>query len=128
MKKEVKEWWQKNKKKVYIGASIAAGLGAAYFLHKKQLPVAKIKHEIAKDIFRPMCEAEKAANAVYEAIDEEIFTNIAPTLEDMILEEGVDEDIITKVFTIPYAKGGNFENGTYEVKKHVQILVRDMCE
>lgn len=61
----------------------------------------------------------------YQKIDEQIFTEFAPWLEEAILAEGVDEDILMDQLKVPFPKGGDWKNGTYEVVKDILILVRD---
>lgn len=61
-------------------------------------------------------------------IDEDIFTNIAPQIEDLVLEEGADEGYIDVTYDVAFPKFGDYRNGTYNVKKKVEVYVRDMCE
>lgn len=61
-------------------------------------------------------------------IDEAIFTDLAPEIEELVLEEGVDEGLIERFYTVPFFKGGDPANGTYDVTKYVKVLVQDTCE
>ena len=63
-------------------------------------------------------------NAV-RAIDEDIFTDLACKIEDAVLEEGVDECHFDRTYTVPFPKGGDYRDGSYNVLKNVQVLVRD---
>lgn len=119
MKKEIKEWWDNNKQKVYVVGGVALAIGGGYFFFKRKKPIpVKLPDNLT--------EAEKKYNATVKAIDERVFTVLAPALEDLILEEGVDEDIVYDVITVPFAKHGDFAEGLYEVQKEVSICVKDI--
>lgn len=60
-------------------------------------------------------------------VDEDIFSDLAPEIEDLVLAEGVDEGVIERDFSVQFPKYGNGDT-TYIVKKHVKVIVQDMCE
>ena len=61
-------------------------------------------------------------------IDEDIYTNIAPQIEDMVLTEGLDEGYIEEVYTVQYPKFGDYAKGTYDVLKKVTVNVYDVTD
>lgn len=59
-------------------------------------------------------------------IDEKIFTGLACTIEDAVLEEGLGEAFIEEVYNVDFAKGGDIANGIYTVAKNVEVTIRNV--
>ena len=137
MRKEIRQWWKRNKNKVIIGGAIAGAIGG-YIWSKKAGVTVDYDQEAADFVSKYMTKApevakklskfEKAANEAYSKIDEKVFTDMAVELENMILEEGVDESLLEYTVTVPFAKFGDFSKGLYETTKKVQICVQDITD
>ena len=63
-----------------------------------------------------------------QLVDEIIFTDIAPQIEDLVLADGVDEGVIDTTFVVDYPLNGDFGKGVYNGKKNVHVVVRDAWE
>ena len=61
-------------------------------------------------------------------IDEDIFTNIAPQIEDLVLKEGLDEGFIDVCYDVEYPKFGDIKKGIYTVTKNVKVVITDIGE
>lgn len=137
MRKEIRQWWKKNKHKVIIGGAIAGAIGG-YIWSKKTGVAVNYDQEAADFVSKYMTKApeatkklskfEKAAHEAYSKIDEKVFTDMAVELENMILEEGTDESLLEYTVTVPFAKFGDFSKGLYETTKKVQIYVQDITD
>ena len=61
-----------------------------------------------------------------QLIDEDIFTNVAPWIESAVLDgEGVDEEYFETAYTVTRPRYGDWDKGSYEETKKVEIIVRD---
>ena len=137
MRKEIRQWWKKNKNKGIIGGAIAGGIGGYIWSKKTGVSIDR-DQEAADFVSKYMTKApeaakklskfEKAANEAYSKIDEKVFTDMAVELENMILEEGTDESLLEYTVTVPFAKFGDFSKGLYETTKKVQIYVQDITD
>lgn len=58
-------------------------------------------------------------------IDEDVFTELAPAIEDAILNDSSDEDLIERYYDVDFPKGGDYKNGTWKGRKYVKVLVQD---
>lgn len=61
-------------------------------------------------------------------VDEDIFTRIAPKMEDLVLTEGLDEGYIEGTYNIDYPRNGDPDQGYYTVQKRVEVNVKDVTE
>ena len=68
---------------------------------------------------------DKASKELVKAVDKDIFTILAPMIEDAVLTEGVDECVFDTTYTVPFPKNGDWKNGTYNVLKNVQVIIKD---
>lgn len=137
MRREIRQWWKKNRNKVIIGGAIVGAIGG-YIWSKKAGVTIDYDQEAADFVSKYMTKApevakklstfEKVANEAYSKIDEKVFTDMAVELENMILEEGTDESLLEYTVTVPFAKFGDFSKGLYETTKKVQIYVQDITD
>ena len=116
IKDKTKDWFKRNWKKVLVGIGMVGGAVI--------ITVVKSRSESMDS----NDETDYGNGVDYSKIDEAIFTDIAPLIEDYLLEEGLDEAVIDESFDVPYAKGGDISNGIYTVRKNLYVLIRDMCE
>ena len=120
MKKEnkVKKFWDKNKGKIFAVTGWLVALGTVTVV---------VVNSIGSD------ETEEVDNTDYDNamnskdVDEDIFTNLAPQIEDMVLTEGLDEGYIEETYSVDYPKNGDSDE-SYTVDKKVEIKVYDVTE
>ena len=62
---------------------------------------------------------------VIRKIDEDIFTELAPAIEDAILDDSSDEDLIERYYDVYFPKHGDYKNGSWKGRKYVKVLVQD---
>ena len=62
---------------------------------------------------------------VIRKIDEDVFTELAPAIEDAILDDSSDEDLIERYYDVDFPKHGDYKNGTWKGRKYVKVLVQD---
>ena len=124
MKQEIKNWWEKNKEKVYIAGGITVAFCGAYFLFKHRSTAEPVIKQTMHQVGKVMTDAEKECIKVRREIDKEIFTEVAPMLEDLILcPEGIDEYMFEKTYKVPHPKSEDFAKGLNEVSKRVTIRI-----
>lgn len=120
-KEKIKKFWEKNKKKIIVGTAVVAGLVIAYKFGKKSS---------AKDVCDKILDAAKETGDAFaescKAIDKDIFTELAPEIEEAILEEGLDEYLIEKTYEVAYPLGGVAKNGFYKAVKKVRVMINDI--
>ena len=116
-KKTVRQWIGEHKEQIVMSALAVGSFALGYYICKGRAKTPKI-------IEKGLDLGEMPAKP-YQGIDERVFTEFAPWLEEAILAEGVDEDILMDQLKVPFPKGGDWKNGTYEVVKDILILVRD---
>ena len=119
-KQTFKEFCKEHKMEIIIGGIVIVGAVAGFKVWSKKLD---IKGKKIADALK-----EAATNLPHEThrfVDEDIFTNIAPAIEEAVLEEGLDEALFEKFYKVSYPLGGYPKNGFYNVKKYVKVLVQD---
>ena len=103
MRKEIRQWWKRNKNKVIIGGAIVGAIGGYIWSKKTGVSIDRDQEAAvfvskymtkAPEAAKKLSKFEKVANEAYSKIDEKVFTDMAVELENMILEEGVDEDLL----------------------------------
>lgn len=62
---------------------------------------------------------------VIRKIDEDVFTELAPAIEDAILDDSSDEDLIEKYYDVYFPKDGDYKNGSWKGRKYVKVLIQD---
>lgn len=119
MKKEdIKKFVKDHKTEIIVGAvSVAIAVGAVFALHN---------NKSSADL-EPLKIPDEMPNPAHDHIDEDIFTDLAPQIEDAVLTEGLDEDYIEKTYYVEWPKGGGKE-GTYEEVKKVIVHIVDITE
>ena len=118
---KIKAFWNKHKDTI-INIAIAVGSFAAGCA---VVAIAKSGNDIPisdEDI----SELPSGKNA--QRIDEDIFTRLAPEIEDFVLSDGVDEAYIEGTYTVEFPKHGNPDEGYYERNKKVEVRMYDVTE
>ena len=115
VKKNGKDFCKKNWPYVVIAGGAAIGI-IAWGLAKKS----GVKPSEVNNFLQPI-EGGYRGNSW---IDEDIFTDLAPQIEDALLEEGLDELFIERTYPVKFPKFGDFKNGTYTVDKNIQVHIR----
>lgn len=113
-----KETWAKHKEKIIVGGIMVGSFALGYAVNengKPKLPSLPDHYDV------PELPSVKS----YRLIDEDIFTSLAPEIEDLVLEEGADEGLIDRTYEVEFPLKGSYSNGSYKVLKNVQVLVRD---
>jgi len=113
----LKEFWDENKAEIVLGTALTVIAGAAFgvVLRDRKIHMEAAKGQKILDAFE----------STHRFVDEDIFTDLAPQIEDLVLTEGVDEGLIEKVYKVSYPLAGDPKNGFYDVKKYVKVLVQD---
>lgn len=133
MKEKLKKFYNKHKVEIWFTGIMTALFGATcagiYIYRKGRNDGIEIAEHAAEG--KVILDALKDAGFTYSAlnvheIDEDIFTEIAPQIEGLLLEEGLDEGGIDKDYIIKFPKFGDTENGYYEVIKHLHVFVQDI--
>lgn len=114
VKEKLINFWNKNKTKIIAGAMFAGGLIIGYAI-KKNDEVSTI-------------DTDSDNNVLRKFVDEDIFTRIAPFIEESVLDEGVDEDYLEMTYEVDHPKFGDPKNGYYIEKKKVEVKVSDVTE
>lgn len=119
-RQKIKEFWKKNGAKIVAGTAAVAGFVIAYKLGSRNA-VNKIGTSATLD------HADEFVKSC-RFVDEDIFTDLALQIEDLVIADGIDEGVIERTYTMAYPRFGGTENGFYKVLKNVQVLVRDAGE
>lgn len=138
IKNNAKEWFKRNWKKVAIGTLAFVGIGLAVAKAKSNdsnnednegEEILNILKNASADIDKETLDILKNARSHVPNsadIDENIYTSLALEIEDAVLCEGLDEAYMDRTYTVKYPKGGNSDNGYYDVKKKVMVHVVDI--
>ena len=124
---ELKVWAKEHKTELIAGAVVIAAFTAGCKVCKNKMELKAHEAEgqkILKAIEDSVPNLPSGNNS--QRIDEDIFTRLAPMLEDAILEEGLDEYHDEVIYDVKYPKCGDISNGVYNVMKHVTIDMKDI--
>ena len=125
MKEKMRKFWEEHKAQIALGVAVGGFLlGILY----ESLKDTDCDISLDRDSGEYEIPGEIPSSKNGREIDEDIFTNIAPQIEAALLEEGLDEAYIDVTYDVEFPMGGDYKNGTYSVKKKVDIYVRDMCD
>lgn len=58
-------------------------------------------------------------------IDEDIYASLAYDIETAVFSESLDEQVIEENYSVLFAKNGEPKDGSYEILKHVKVVVSD---
>ena len=137
IKDNTKSWFKRNWKKVVIGTLAFAGIGLAVAKAKSNdsstedtegEEILNILKNASADIDEEVLDILRNARSHVPNsadIDEDIYTSLALEIEDAVLCEGLDEAYMDRTYTVKYPKGGDPDNGYYDVKKKVMVHVVD---
>lgn len=116
MKKEdIKKFFKEHKTEIVIGAIAAVGVVCAVIAAHDDTA----EHE-------PVKIPDEMPYPKHDYIDEDIFTDLAPQIEDLVLTEGLDEGYIEKTYHVEWPKRGDVNEGIYEEVKKVTVHVVDI--
>ena len=124
MKEKLKKFYNKHKFEIWFAGVMTTLLGMScigLYIYKK-----------GKDYGISLTKHESEGKAILEALQgagiglNALFTEIAPQIEGLLLEEGLDEGGIDKNYIIKFPKFGDTENGYYEVVKKLHVFVQDI--
>ena len=122
MKNKIKKFWKEHKEQIVMGGlAVSAFIFGYWYRSTHEGCICSDEHEDSD--YR---EIPSGRNA--QLIDEDIFTRIAPWIENSVLEEGLDETWFEDTYEVEYPKYGDPNKGMYKVKKKVEISVKDMTE
>ena len=101
------EWVKEHKKEILIGSCIVGGtilltaLGAKGIANSRQkLDWFKVPNETGDKIFETLNEVKREANEIAYHVDEDLFTNVCPTMEDTILDKGIEKLVIERAYDL----------------------------
>lgn len=117
-KKKGKDFCKKNWPYL-LGTAATVAMGMVAW---KVVKISGVKSPEVNDFLKPI-EGGYKGNSW---IDEDIFTDLAPQIEDALLEEGLDELLIDRTYPVKFPKFGDFKNGTYSIDKNIQVHIRTM--
>ena len=118
---KIKKWFKEHP---VASSCIIAGIGVAGCI-VAGVCVATVLREEHDNYIIPMTPFGKIQRENFD-IDEAIFTDVAPEIEEMLLADGVDEHYFNKTYSVKMPKNGDFANGFYEVLKQLEIKVTDI--
>lgn len=114
IKEKVQKIWEKHKTKIVAGIAISGAILTVLYRKGSDEPALELEGH-----------SDESWRLKRQEIDEDIFTNLAMSMEDAIFDDSMDEAYFEETYTVPMPKGGDFNNGTYDVLKNVQVIVRD---
>ena len=114
---KVKEWIKEHKEEIAMTGLAVGGVIFGYWFCKTHTKPVFIDKGV---------DCGTIPSKPYQKIDEDIFAILAPMIEDAVLTEGVDESLFDTTYTVPFPKNGDWKNGTYEILKNVQVIVKDV--
>ena len=127
MKKEdVKYFWEEHKEQIIMGALAVTGFALGWHFCKNHYKLHKASAKVVETASK--LSDELPLKGTHQFVDEDIFTNIAPQIEEAVLTEGLDEAFIEATYHVAWPKGGDFKNGVYEELKKVTVKVMDITE
>lgn len=116
------EWAKEHKKEILIGSCIVGGailltaLGAKGIAdwHSKE-KAHKERGEKILNAFKDVCIESTEVNEIAYHVDEDLFTNVCPTMEDVILNRDVEKLVIERAYDL----GDN-------LSKHVTVNIENV--
>lgn len=124
---KVKEFYEEHKAKIWFAAGFTVAMAVGHDIFFKK-PIPSKGYGFCDEIDGPEPSDYPALWEDICSVDEDIFTSLAPEIEDALFEEGLDEARIDRSYTIRFPKGGDSENDFYKTVKNVMVLVQDTCE
>ena len=119
-KQKIKEFRNEHNVEIIVGGIAIVGAVVGLKVWSKKLDV---KDKKIADAFKTA--ATNLPHETHRFVDEDIFTDLAPAIEEAVLEEGLDEVLFEKFYKVSYPKFGDPKKGFYNVKKYVKVLVQD---
>lgn len=118
VKKEgkVRKWIREHKKQLAIAGAVIGSFALGMLYEQCTNKKLKKLHEAEKEL-----EGYKLSDPdeCTKRIDEDIFTNLAPTIEEAVLSDGIDEFYMDRDYPV------EFESGDTRLRR-VSVSVSDM--
>lgn len=113
---KVEKWVREHKKELAIAGAIIGSFALGMLYEQCTNKKLKKLHEAEKEL-----EGYKLSDPdeCTKRIDEDIFTNLAPTIEDAVLSGGIDEFYMDRDYPV------EFESGDTRLRR-VSVSVKDM--
>lgn len=113
VKKEgkVRKWIREHKKQLVIAGAVIGSFALGIVYERCANKKLKAVHEAEKEL--------EGYDECTKRIDEDIFTNLAPTIEDAVLSNGIDEFYMDRDYPV------EFESGDTRLRR-VSVSVKDM--
>lgn len=93
---KAKAWFKTHYKKVLF---ITVGGAVVVILGKDAIKYRQLMKD-AKELGETVLKQSKTLTPVAKIIDEDIFTDLAPTIEEMVLDSGVEKSMIEKNYDL----------------------------
>lgn len=118
VKKEgkVRKWIREHKKQLAIAGAVIGSFALGIMYERCANKKLKAVHEAEKEFEG---YALSGSDECTKRIDEEIFTNLAPTIEDAVLSDGIDEFYMDQDYPV------EFKSGDTRLRR-VSVSVKDM--
>lgn len=113
---KVEKWVRKHKKQLAIAGAIIGSFALGMLYEQCTNKKLKKLHEAEKELEG---YALSDSDECTKRIDEDIFTNLAPTIEDAVLSDGIDEFYMDRDYPV------EFESGDTRLRR-VSVSVKDM--
>lgn len=123
-KESVKKFWKENGKiiKASILSAAAGATAAVIYDHVSKASTVITDQELDEE-GREIKQAFEEAAEVHKKLDEVIFTEVAPKIEDALLDEVCDDTSINYLFDVNFP-GQEFKSMT----RRLEINVKDVTE
>lgn len=118
VKKEgkVRKWIREHKKQLAIAGAVIGSFALGMLYEQYTNKKLKKLHEAEKELEG---YALSDPNECTKRIDEDIFTSLAPTIEEAVLSDGIDEFYMDRDYPV------EFESGDTRLRR-VSVSVKDM--
>lgn len=117
-KEAMKNFWDRHKVTIVSGLMFFGGLFIGYAVKRTNDGIEDGGYDLGIVPSDPKAKE----------IDKDIYTRIAPFIEDTVLCEGLDEGYIDATYDVEYPKFGDERNGTYTATKKVEVNIKDVTE
>ena len=113
---KVEKWVRKHKKQLAIAGAVIGSFALGIVYERCTNKKLKALHEAEKELEG---YALSDPDECTKRIDEDIFTSLAPTIEEAVLSDGIDEFYMDRDYPV------EFESGDTRLRR-VSVSVKDM--